>query len=191
MTTPEILHHPHARRTITALSSAGLIRLISEIDDNGPVSRGSLGGTFDDLARHQLRRALEAARDVGVVCADEEAQPARYRLTRSGEDLAEVYDTVARWARTHQYPSHSGDFVTRVQSTLQLLARVPDTHEDPGDDGAKGRLEALSAVLGPNAARALDVPRVALAAWFQEHPHALRQTQTRSHHAADETEHAA
>ncbi|MFE4018005.1 hypothetical protein ACFXPZ_11410 [Streptomyces sp. NPDC059101] len=191
MTTPEILHHPHARRTISAMSLPGLIRLISEIDDNGPVSRGSLGVTFDDLTRHQLRHALDSARDFGVVYADEEAQPARYRLTRSGEDLAEVYDTAARWARTHQYPSPSSDFVTRVQSTLQLLARVPDTHQDPRDDDARDRLEALNAVLGPSAARALEVSWAALATWFLEHPQALRTAETRSLHAADKSEHAA
>ncbi|AIA01183.1 hypothetical protein [Streptomyces noursei] len=184
MTTPEILHHPHARRTITALSLPGLIRLISETDDNGPVSRGSLGATFDDLTCHQLRHALDAARDFGVVYADEEAQPASYRLTRSGEDLAEGYDTVAHRARTHQYPSPSSDFVTPVQSTLHLLARVPDAHQAPKDDGARDRLEALNAVLGPHAARALEVPRVALATWFQERPQALPPAAPEKEHAA-------
>ena len=95
MTSCAVLNQPQVRRIITILSLPGLIRLLSEIDDNGPVSRGSLQSTFGDLTRHQLRQAIDTARDLDLVYCDGPA-PARYRLTASGEDLADVYDTAAR-----------------------------------------------------------------------------------------------
>ncbi|MFD7017539.1 hypothetical protein [Streptomyces sp. NPDC059928] len=114
------------RRAIRTLTLPGLVRLVTEIDDNGPIShrRGSLQGAFGDLTLGQLRHAIDVARDLGLVHADEQA-PDRYRLTESGEALAEVYDTAARWARAHQFPSDSSDFVTRVQHTLQLHSLSP------------------------------------------------------------------
>ncbi|MEU5898705.1 hypothetical protein [Streptomyces venezuelae] len=116
----------HERRAIRTLTLPSLIRLITEIDDNGPIShqKGSLQGAFGDLTPGQLRHAIDIARDLGLVHADEQA-PDRYRLTASGEDLAEVYDTVARWARARHFPDTTVDFVTRVQHTLQLTSRGP------------------------------------------------------------------
>ncbi|MBA2950293.1 hypothetical protein [Streptomyces himalayensis] len=117
------------RRAIRALTLAGLIRLITEIDDNGPIShrRGSLQGAFGDLTPGQLRHAIDVARDLGLVHADEQA-PDRYRLTASGEALAEVYDTAARWARARHFPDTNSGFVTRVQHTLQLHSRSPQAN---------------------------------------------------------------
>jgi hypothetical protein len=114
------------RRAIRALTLPGLIRLVTEIDDNGPIShrRGSLQGAFGDLTPGQLRHAIDVARDLGLVHADEQA-PDRYRLTMSGQALAEVYDTAARWARARHFPDTSTDFVTRVQHTLQLHSGNP------------------------------------------------------------------
>ncbi|ELS55850.1 hypothetical protein [Streptomyces viridochromogenes] len=116
------------RRAIRTLTLPGLIRLVTEIDDNGPIShrRGSLQGAFGDLTPGQLRHAIDIARDLGLVHADEQA-PDRYRLTESGEALAEVYDTAARWARARHFPDTTVDFVTRVQHTLQLHSRSPQT----------------------------------------------------------------
>lgn len=173
MTNIAILHHPHLGRVIHALSLSALIRLVSEIDDNGPISRsrGSLQGAFGDLTTHRLRYAIDAARTLGLVHADPHAT-ARYRLTPAGEDLAALYDTAARWSRTHQYPSTACDFVTRVQHTLKLL----------GDGGP---------VLPAEAAFALPPLQSALAEWLRTHPQALYAVASRSSHAADETEHAA
>jgi hypothetical protein len=111
----------YERRAIRTLTLPALIRLVTEIDDNGPISRqkGSLQGAFGDLAAWRLRYAIDVARDLGLVHADEQA-PDRYRLTASGEALAEVYDTAARWARARQFPDTSSGFVTRVQHALQL-----------------------------------------------------------------------
>ncbi|WP_420036062.1 hypothetical protein ACN2WE_31010 [Streptomyces sp. cg28] len=111
----------HERRTIRTLTLPALIRLVTEIDDNGPIARqkGSLQSAFGDLTPGQLRHAIDSARDLGLIHADEQA-PDRYRLTVRGEALAEVYDTAARWARERQFPDDNSDFVTRVQHTLQL-----------------------------------------------------------------------
>ncbi|WP_217570586.1 hypothetical protein [Streptomyces sp. GbtcB7] len=173
MTNTAILHHPHVGRVINALCRPAVIRLVSEIDDNGPISRsrGSLRSAFGDLTTHQLRHAIDVARTLGVVHAGPHAT-ARYRLTPAGEDLAALYDTAARWSRTHQYPSTASDFVTRVQHTLKLL----------GDGGA---------VLPAEAAFALPTLQSALAEWLRTHPQVLHAVASRSSHAADETEHAA
>ncbi|MFF3460337.1 hypothetical protein ACFYXH_39845 [Streptomyces sp. NPDC002730] len=119
-------HLLQERRAIRTLTLPGLIRLVTEIDDNGPIShrRGSLQGAFGDLTPGQLRHAIDIARDLGLVHADEQA-PDRYRLTESGEALAEVYDTAARWARARHFPDTTVDFVTRVQHALQLHSRSP------------------------------------------------------------------
>ncbi|MFE9407395.1 hypothetical protein ACFYN0_01120 [Streptomyces sp. NPDC006704] len=163
----------HELRVIKALSLPGLIRLVTEIDDHGPISHqyGSLQGAFGDLTPGQLRHAINTARDLGLVHADEQA-PDRYRLTESGEDLAEVYDTAARWARAHQYPSDSSDFVTRVQHTLQLPAPDPASEADSDHSG-----------VGTDRPQ----PPNALADWLETHPHVLNQAASRSSRSADET----
>lgn len=137
------------RRAIRALTLPGLIRLITEIDDNGPIShrRGSLQSAFGDLTPGQLRHAIDVARDLGLVHADEQA-PDRYRLTRSGEALAEVYDTAARWARARHFPDTGTDFVTRVQHTLQMHSRSPHVYDSSLEPSAPH--EALTEFLQAN-----------------------------------------
>ncbi len=107
------------QRVCTALSSAGLIRLITEIDDNGPIPSRGLARTLSDLTPHRIRHATEQAHALGLV----HARPgASLGLTESGVDLAEVYDATARWARRHEYPARAGDFTGRIRNTLSLLA---------------------------------------------------------------------
>ncbi|MER5443318.1 hypothetical protein [Streptomyces sp. NPDC002790] len=150
----------HERRAIRTLTLPGLIRLVTEIDDNGPIShrRGSLQGAFGDLTPGQLRHAIDVARDLGLVHADEQA-PDRYRLTASGEALAEVYDSAARWARARQFPDASTDFVTRVQHTLQLHSGGP---------------HAFGLSLEPSA------PHQVVAEFLQAYPRVLSHTDARS-----------
>ncbi|MER5442575.1 hypothetical protein [Streptomyces sp. NPDC002790] len=150
----------HERRAIRTLTLAGLIRLVTEIDDNGPIShrRGSLQGAFGDLTPGQLRHAIDVARDLGLVHADEQA-PDRYRLTASGEALAEVYDTAARWARARHLPEASTDFVTRVQHTLQLHSGSP---------------------LASGSCLELSVPHQMVAEFLQAYPRILSHTDARS-----------
>ncbi|MER5827572.1 hypothetical protein ABT086_36365 [Streptomyces mirabilis] len=159
------------RRAIRTLSLPGLIRLVTEIDDNGPISRqrGSLQGAFGDLTPGQLRHAIDTARDLGLIHARGHAA-ARYQLTASGKDLAEVYDTAARWARTHQLPSRTSDFVARVQHALQM------------QDGRPEHTGATTEV---------SAPREALSEWLQAHPRVLHQDVAHSSHAAQESGRAA
>jgi DNA-binding HxlR family transcriptional regulator len=159
------------RRAIRTLSLPGLIRLVSEIDDNGPISRqrGSLQGAFGDLTPGQLRHAIDTARDLGLIHARGHAL-ARYQLTASGKDLAEVYDTAARWARTRELPSHNSDFVARVQYALQVRDGGPEH---------------------PGAATEPSAPHEALSEWFKAHPRVLHQDVARSSHAAQESGRAA
>ncbi|MGZ2362063.1 hypothetical protein LRE75_36310 [Streptomyces sp. 372A] len=161
----------HERRTIRTLTLPGLIRLITEIDDNGPIShrRGSLQGAFGDLTLGQLRHAIDTARALDLVHSDE-TTPERYRLTKSGEALAEVYDTAARWARARNLPVATVDFVTRVQYTLQLHSR------DPHPNGPMPEPSA---------------PRRALTDWLQSNPGALHHADARSSQEPAEGEHAA
>lgn len=148
------------RRAIRTLTLPSLIRLITEIDDNGPIShrRGNLQGAFGDLTPGQLRHAIDTARALHLVHSDE-TTPDRYRLTESGEALAEVYDTAARWARAGHFPASSVDFVTRVQCTLQLPSR------DPLPSGSMPELSA---------------PRKALTDWLRSNPRALYHADARS-----------
>jgi DNA-binding HxlR family transcriptional regulator len=159
------------RRVIRALSLRGLIRLITEIDDNGPISRqrGSLQGALSDLTNGQLRHAIDTARDLGLIHARGHAL-ARYQLTASGKDLAEVYDTAANWARTNQVPGRTSDFVARVQHAFQMQ------DGDPGQSGAATEPSA---------------PRPALSEWLTAYPRVLHQDITRSSCAAEESGRAA
>ncbi|MVO90267.1 hypothetical protein GPA10_37340 [Streptomyces sp. p1417] len=176
-----------ARRAIAALSLRGLIRLVSEIDDHGPISRrrGSLQAAFDDLSTDQLRLAIDRARTLDLVDGDEDEE-VRYQLTDSGRGLAEVYDTAARWARTHQFPTAASDFVTRVQHTLDLLGHTPTR----GGDGS-GIPVTGGAVLDGEAIAALNGPHSVLTAWLQAHAHPLPRMPFDSCRAADEMEIAA
>ncbi|MFJ4572094.1 hypothetical protein ACIP4W_11785 [Streptomyces sp. NPDC088846] len=110
-----------AGRACTALTSAGLIRLITEIDDNGPIPPRGLARIFPDLTRHQIRQTIEQAHTLGLARI---RSGAGLGLTDAGLQLADLYDSTARWARTHNYPRPACTFITRVRATLQLLTPV-------------------------------------------------------------------
>ncbi|MFD8613816.1 regulator [Streptomyces sp. NPDC059631] len=110
--------HDDLRTALTLLSSPALIRLITEIDDNGPVARRRLAGTLPDISRHQLRHVVEAARTRGLVRT---VPGTGIDLTESGAQLADLYDEIARWARHHAVPARVGDFTTRIRHALHLL----------------------------------------------------------------------
>lgn len=193
MTHSILADQPQARRAIRALSLPALIRLVTEIDDNGPISRrrGSLQSAFDDLSAHQLRHAIDRAREFGLVYGDEDER-VRYRLTDRGEELAEVYDTAARWARAHQFPTAASDFITRVQRTLDLLSHTEAlAHTTARISDASDMLVPGGAVLGRDAITALDDPQSALSAWLTAHAYALHDTALHTTHAADEWDVAA
>ncbi|MEV8426466.1 hypothetical protein [Streptomyces niveus] len=118
--TPSIADE-QVRRVCTTLSEAALIRLITEIDDNGPIPPRSSGRIFPDLAPHQIRRATERAHALGLIHT---RVGGGLGLTQSGVLLAEVYDVTARWARRHAYPAPTGDFPSRVRHTFALMSEV-------------------------------------------------------------------
>ncbi|MFD7013944.1 regulator [Streptomyces sp. NPDC059928] len=149
----------------TLLSSAPLIRLISEIDDNGAIPQRRLAATLSDLTPHHLRRATEEALALGLV----RAKPgAGLNLTTCGAELADLYDATARWARRHDYPTRTCDFITRVQRTLRLLAPTLVA------DGAEGPLRTEGADM-PSAEAVAELvhPRLVLSQWLNANPQIL------------------
>ncbi|MFD6912370.1 regulator [Streptomyces virginiae] len=134
-------------RATAALSHPGLVRIISDIDDNGPLQRHLLSRTLTGLPRQQLRHATAAGRALGLLRTRTHGGTPALVLTSAGKELADVYDTAARWARTHHYPCDVSDFVTRVQATLTLL--------------------------GTAGGEAPHAPQAALASWVRDHAAAL------------------
>ncbi|WP_406186181.1 hypothetical protein [Streptomyces sp. NBC_01006] len=134
-------------RVTAALSHPGLVRIISDIDDNGPLQRHLLSRTFTGLSRQQLRHATASGRALRLLRAGTHAGNPALVLTPAGKELADVYDTAARWARTHHYPCDVSDFVARVQATLTLLGEYDGT---AGDEA-------------PHA------PQAALVSWIRDH----------------------
>lgn len=157
--TPTDLQHVVGR-----LSAPGLIRLISEIDDHGPIPRRGFTRSFPDLARHQVRHAVKEARDLALIHSTGE-----HHLTEAGEALAELYDAAARWGRQHQYPAQEGHFSLRVSSTLGLLARPEESISLP----SATRPEATA---GAPALSGLEAVRSALLQWMNDHSRAPLRT---------------
>ncbi|WP_327250985.1 winged helix-turn-helix transcriptional regulator [Streptomyces sp. NBC_01244] len=116
-------------RAATLLSYQWTTRIITELDDNGPVARcrGSLPATFPDIPVDVLKTAVAGLRRRGLLRRETLSTGERQlRLTQAGAGLADVYDQLGRWARQHDYPGGQSDFVNRVEATLGLL-RDPNT----------------------------------------------------------------
>ncbi|MFI5820248.1 regulator [Streptomyces rishiriensis] len=152
------------RNAVELLASRSLIRLVTEIDDNGAIPPRRLAGTLPDLSSHQLRRAAEAARAHGLVRT---APGAGLELTESGSDLADLYDAAARWARRHAYPAPICEFSSRIRHVLDLLTSSLVT------DRADG-LSRPSAARLPSAEAELARPRALLIQWLAGHPQVTR-----------------
>ncbi|MFJ3019471.1 regulator [Streptomyces tendae] len=120
-----------ARHAVDLLASRPVIRLVTEIDDNGAIPPRRLAGTLPDLSAHQLRSASDTARAHGLVLL---ASGAGLELTDSGTELADLYDALARWARRHSVPAAVCDFSSRVRHALGLLAPslTPENADRPG-----------------------------------------------------------
>ncbi|MBT2509243.1 regulator [Streptomyces sp. ISL-98] len=150
------------RNACALLSSPGLIRLITEIDDNGPIPTRRLAGTLPDLSAHHLRRTTDAARAHGLVRV---APGVGLDLTESGSELADFYDATARWARRHAYPTRVCDFTNRLRHTLSLLA--PMLVVGPAEGSHRPAGEHL-----PSAEADADLarPRALLVQWLHANP---------------------
>ncbi|MDX2908207.1 regulator [Streptomyces griseiscabiei] len=125
------------------LSSAGLIRLVSEIDDHGAIPPRTLACTLADLTRAQIREAIGHADRLGLL----DRSPAGLGLTPAGRDLADLYDATARWARRHNHPAPLCDFAERIRHTLAVLAETSaDPRPTEGEADAEfGRVQRLLA----------------------------------------------
>ena len=125
----------------TELSSAGLVRLVSEIDDHGAIPPRALACTLTDLTRDQIRQATEQADTLGLL----DRSHAGLGLTPAGGHLADLYDATARWARRHNYPAPVCDFAGRIRHTFSLLDEASaDPRPAEGEaDAELGRVHRL------------------------------------------------
>ena len=150
------------RTAMGLLASRSLIRLVTEIDDNGAIPPRRLAGTLPDLSPHQLLRATEAARAHDLVRT---APGTGLELTDSGSELADLYDAAARWGRRHVYPGPVCEFSSRVRHVLDLLA--PSLAAERAD----GLRRPSAARLPSDEAEAdLARPRTLLIQWLAGNP---------------------
>ncbi|MEV5150916.1 regulator [Streptomyces werraensis] len=150
------------RNAVALLSSPGLIRLITEIDDNGPILPRRLASTLPDLSAHHLRRTAHVARVHGLVRV---APGGGLALTEAGSELADFYDATARWARRHAYPTAVCSFTTRLQHSLSLLATALLADRTDGSHRPAG--EGTPTI---EAGTDLDRPHALLAQWLDANP---------------------
>ncbi|MFF3976574.1 regulator [Streptomyces sp. NPDC001828] len=151
---------------VELLASRSLIRLVTEIDDNGAIPPRRLAGTLPDLSSHQLHRAAEAARSHGLVRT---APGSGLELTHAGEELADLYDATARWARRHAYPARVSEFSSRIRHVLDLLA--PSLTPERAD-GLSPR--STAGLPSDEAEAGLARPRALLLQWLASNPQVTR-----------------
>ncbi|MEU0651465.1 regulator [Streptomyces albogriseolus] len=151
---------------IELLTSRSLIRLVTEIDDNGAIPPRRLAGTLPDLSTHHLRSASDTARAHGLVRV---APGTGLELTDSGTQLAELYDAVARWARRHAVPAPVCEFSSRIRHVLGLLA--PSL--TPGNADRPAPLPDVRPV-SAEAEEGLACARTLLIQWLADNPQVAR-----------------
>jgi DNA-binding HxlR family transcriptional regulator len=154
------------RNAVELLTSRSLIRLVTEIDDNGAIPTRRLADTLPDLHLHQLRRAVETARAHGLV---QVVPGTGLELTEPGSQLADLYDAMARWARRNTYPQPLCEFSNRIRHVLDLLAPSLTTEHPDG-------LSQRPATPGPSQEAEADLarPRALLLQWLADNPHLPR-----------------
>ncbi|MFK0136661.1 hypothetical protein [Streptomyces murinus] len=155
------LSQTDVRRSCTVLSSTGLIRLITEIDDNGSIPTRALTRTLTGIPATQRRQALIQARTLGLV---RNRHGAGLDLTPAGTELADIYDAMARWARHHSFPAPVCDFTSRVQHTLALLTAPAALVSENTNDGFEAAPSVCAASTGD-----LAGPRDLLHQWVRAH----------------------
>ncbi|MFF8393813.1 regulator [Streptomyces sp. NPDC016172] len=138
MSTP--LTSAEAQRAVELLASRPLVRLVTEIDDNGAIPPRRLAGTLPDLSTHQLRSASDTARAHGLIRI---APGTGLELTEAGMELAGLYDAMARWARRHAVPAPVCEFSSRIRHVLDLLAPSLITERADGEEAGLARLRTL------------------------------------------------
>ncbi|WP_426567765.1 regulator [Streptomyces canus] len=144
-------------RAVELLASRPLVRLVTEIDDNGAIPPRRLAGILPDLSTQQLRSASDTARAYGLVRV---APGGGLQLTDDGMELADLYDAMARWARRHAVPDPICEFSSRIRHVLDLLA--PSLTAE--------RADAPSPLIGDGAEAGLARPRTLLIQWLADNP---------------------
>ncbi|MEU1187034.1 regulator [Streptomyces sp. NPDC005859] len=129
-----------AKRAVELLASRPLVRLVTEIDDNGAIPPRRLAGTLPDLSTHQLCSASDTARTHGLIRI---APGTGLELTEAGMELAGLYDAMARWARRHTVPAPVCEFSSRIRHVLTLLAPSLITERADGAEAGLARLRTL------------------------------------------------
>ncbi|MFI5751116.1 regulator [Streptomyces sp. NPDC051644] len=152
------------RNAVDLLAARSMVRLVTEIDDNGAIPPRRLANTFPDLSSHQQRSATEAARAHGLIRT---APGTGLELTDSGAELADLYDVLARWARHHAYPAPVCEFSSRIRHVLDLLAPSLAAQD------AEGRPWPSAALL-PSTEADLARPRALLIEWLAGNPQVTR-----------------
>ncbi|MEV7107158.1 regulator [Streptomyces atroolivaceus] len=141
------------RTAVELLASRPLIRLVTEIDDNGAIPPRRLANTLPDLPRYQQRSATEAARAHGLVWT---APGTGLELTEPGSELADLYDAAARCARRHAYPTLVCEFSSRIRHVFDLLTPSLVAQDADGSSWPSGaRLSSAEAVADLGRVRAL------------------------------------
>ncbi|MBT2527512.1 regulator [Streptomyces sp. ISL-99] len=152
------------RNAVDLLAARSLVRLVTEIDDNGAIPPRRLANTLPDLSSHQQRRATETARTHGLVRT---APGTGLELTDSGAELADLYDAMARWARRHAYPTPICEFSSRIRHVLDLLAPALAAQNTDGRSWP-------SAARLPSTEADLARPRALLIEWLAGNPQVTR-----------------
>ncbi|MFE4664564.1 regulator [Streptomyces sp. NPDC056716] len=154
MTTTSTAGRGEAARITETLAQPALIRLVTEIDDHGPVPH-ALARTFPDLPRHELRHVRDTARALGLIDTGHHTGQPAYLLTDRGTALADLYEAAACWARAHDQPTRHCLFTTRVQTVFHHAARAlrgDDTAPQPPADLLVTLLQWISTSPDPSEA---------------------------------------
>ncbi|MFI1023403.1 regulator [Streptomyces olivaceus] len=152
------------RAAVEVLAFRPLIRLITEIDDNGAIPARRLAATLPDLSTHHLRIAAETACHHGLVRT---TPGTGLELTHRGRELADVYDVAARWSRRHSSPAAVCEFTHRVRHVLGLLA-LQISGESAQDPARPSAVSGTGTAPEPGADPAHV--RVLLLQWLAENP---------------------
>ncbi|MEV7393402.1 regulator [Streptomyces sp. NPDC091215] len=153
-----------ALRAVELLASRPLVRLVTEIDDNGAIPPRRLAATLSDLSAHQLRSASDTARAHGLIRI---APGAGLELTQAGTELADLYDAMARWARRHAFPASVCEFSSRIRHVLGLLAASLTAE----------RADNPSPLVGDEGEAGLGRPHMLLIRWLADNPQVARVSQ--------------
>ncbi|MYS36733.1 hypothetical protein K388_02741 [Streptomyces sp. KhCrAH-43] len=158
------------RQAVDLLASRSLIRLVSEIDDNGAILPRRLTNTLTDLSTHHLRRTTELARAHGLIRI---VSGSGLELTYSGTALADLYDAFARWDR-HHYPAPVCAFTGRVRRVFDLA--VPPLMSVCSEDLSGRYAERLPST---EVEAELGRPRALLLQWLADNPQATEVPEPR------------